>query len=246
MNFITRRIIVLALLAVSIGLLIPGLISPVLTIQGELKPEGVAQMVPGMLDKGLSDDTIKTLKSLMNPTIVSLIESTGSDLRTVLVQRLGPQIAASLKQNAVNVEVFLQSRSIAGTVKHLYQVNSPLPATLILLFSVIVPFSKALLVGAAMFVRDAALRRRMLGFVEIIAKWSMADVFVVALFIAYLAAEATQSSSGPSSLVVFTATFGPGFYWFLSYCLFSLATQQFTSRWFAKDRGEVSSVPMAT
>jgi uncharacterized membrane protein YesL len=60
-------------------------------------------------------------------------------------------------------------------------------------------------------------------------------VFVVALFITYLAAEATQSSnSGTASLVSFTATFGPGFYWFLSYCLFSLATQQFISRWFAK------------
>jgi uncharacterized paraquat-inducible protein A len=74
-------------------------------------------------------------------------------------------------------------------------------------------------------------RRRTLAFVEAIAKWSMADVFVVALFITYLAAMASQSTplSGPR-IVAFKAEFGPGFYWFAAYCVFSLATQQLTAR----------------
>ena len=66
-----------------------------------------------------------------------------------------------------------------------------------------------------------------------IAKWSMADVFVVALFIAYLAAKASTTAPGSAAappLVAFTAHFGPGFYWFAAYCLFSLASQQFTAR----------------
>jgi uncharacterized paraquat-inducible protein A len=118
-------------------------------------------------------------------------------------------------------------------VQRLYEVGSPLPATLILLFSVIVPLGKAALVAWAMFVKDAARRAQTLHFVELIAKWSMADVFVVALFIAYLAAKASTTVPGPSAspaLVVFTAHFGPGFYWFTAYCLFSLASQQFTAR----------------
>jgi hypothetical protein len=59
----------------------------------------------------------------------------------------------------------------------------------------------------------------------------MADVFVVALFITYLAAMASQNTpiSGPP-IVAFQAQFGPGFYWFAGYCLFSLATQQLTAR----------------
>jgi uncharacterized paraquat-inducible protein A len=73
-----------------------------------------------------------------------------------------------------------------------------------------------------------------LAFVETIAKWSMADVFVVALFIAYLAAQASATpTTGPNAappLIAFTARFGPGFYWFAAYCLFSLASQQFTFR----------------
>ena len=85
-----------------------------------------------------------------------------------------------------------------------------------------------------MFMADGAQRRRTLRFVEAIAKWSMADVFVVALFIAYLAAHATQTQPGDTAaappLVAFSAHFGAGFYWFAAYCVFSLASQQYTRR----------------
>ncbi len=109
-------------------------------------------------------------------------------------------------------------------MRHLYRVGSVTAATLILIFSVLVPFTKAALVMWAVYHRDALRRERTLRFVEIIAKWSMADVFAVALFIAYLAAQATQAAPGAASsaVVAFTATFGPGFYWFAAYCVFSL------------------------
>ena len=233
-----RRLIILVLLAASIGLLIPGLFAPVLTIRGVLKPEGVAHVAPLMLDKGLDTNTVRVLKSMMNPGVVALIEATGGDLRKTIIDKLSPQITASLQQNVQDIEVYQQTRSIVGSVQHLYEVKSPLPATLILLFSVIVPLAKAALVLWSTFMSDAARRRRTLGFVELIAKWSMADVFVVALFIAYLAAQASQTPPGDPNiappLVAFDANFGAGFYWFASYCIFSLATQQFTFRWFSR------------
>ena len=228
-----KRTLVLAMLAISVLMLIPGLFLPVLSIKGVLTREGVAHVAPTMLEKGLSDDTINTLKQMLNPTIVSFLEGTGQDLRKIILDKLTPQITAALQKGVDNVEVYEQTRSIISSVQRLYEVGSPLPATLILLFSVIVPLGKAALVAWAMFVKDAARRARTLHFVELIAKWSMADVFVVALFIAYLAAKASTTVPGPSSspaLVVFTAHFGPGFYWFTAYCLFSLASQQFTAR----------------
>ena len=228
-----KRTLVLAMLAVSVLMLIPGLFLPVLSIKGVLTREGVAHVAPTMLEKGLSDDTINTLKQMLNPTIVSFLEGTGGDLRKIILDKLTPQITAALQKSVDNVEVYEQTRSIVSSVQRLYEVGSPLPATLILLFSVIVPLGKAALVAWAMFVKDAARRARTLHFVELIAKWSMADVFVVALFIAYLAAKASTTAPGPSAspaLVVFTAHFGPGFYWFTAYCLFSLASQQFTAR----------------
>jgi paraquat-inducible protein A len=127
--------------------------------------------------------------------------------------------------------VYAQTRSIVGSVRHLYSVGSHTAATLILFFSIIVPLTKSLLVSWAVLQSDSARRQHALFFVEMIAKWSMADVFAVAVMIAYLAAQASQSADGSIAIVVFDASFGSGFYWFAGYCLTSLAVQQITARW---------------
>ena len=233
MHSTTSRAGVLALVAVSLILLLPGLFLPVLTIRGVLTSEGIAQMTPVVLDKGLDEQTMATLKGLMNPGMLSLLQMTGGDLKKTIIAQLGPRLADALKTGVGEVEVYTQTRSILGAVRNLYDVGSPIPATLILLFSVVVPLTKALLVVAAAFMRDVAGRQRVLNFVAAIGKWSMADVFVVALFITYLAAEATQSvpgQAGSAPLMAFDASFGAGFYWFAAYCLFSLASQQYTAR----------------
>ena len=227
----STRWIVLGLLVLALVLLIPGLFAPVLTIRGVLTGEGIAQLAPMMLEEGLNDDTLNALKAMMNPSVVALLEATGGDLRQIILDRVAPSLTKSLLQNVGDVEVFQQTRSIVGSIRRLYEVGSPVPATLILLFSVVVPFVKMALVGWAMVAAEETQRRRTLAFVEAIAKWSMADVFVVALFITYLAAMASQSNPGAGTQVVaFTAEFGPGFYWFAAYCLFSLASQQLTAR----------------
>ena len=228
-----RRWLALLGLAISLCLLIPGLIAPVITIRGNLEPEGIATLAPQLLEQGISDKTIKSLKPLLNQGLVPLLELQEGGLKKALVDKLASELVTQLKTGA-RIEVYLQRRSILGSVKHLYEVDSNLAATLILLFSVIVPLAKASLVMWAVFHRDLALRRRTLHFVELIAKWSMADVFAVALFITYLAAQASQSPGGPDAapaIVTFDATFGPGFYWFAGYCLFSLGVQQATARW---------------
>ena len=229
-----KRLVVLALLVCSMGLLIPGLFLPVLTIRGVLTRDGIAQVAPMMLERGLNDETIAVLKAMMNPSILGFLQATGGDVRKIVIEKLGPQISAALQKNIGEVEVYEQTRSILGAVQRLYEVGSPIPATLILLFSVIVPFGKAALVAWAVFMTGDAARRRTLRFVEAIAKWSMADVFVVAILIAFLAAQAsatpTQGPNAAPAMIAFTARFGAGFYWFAAYCLFSLASQQATVR----------------
>jgi hypothetical protein len=228
----SNRLVVLAFVAASLALLFPGILLPVLTIRGVLTKEGVTYVAPMMLERGLNDDTMNALKQLINPTMIGMVQAMGGDLRKLIIERLSPQLTASLATNVDDVQVYEQTRSIIGAVRNLYDVGSPLPATLILLFSVVVPLSKAALVVWATFMRDAARRVRTLRFVEAIAKWSMADVFAVALFIVFLAAQATQQTPGAGAppLLSFTADFGAGFYWFAGYCLFSLASQQYTAR----------------
>ena len=228
-----HRLTTLILLGCSIALLLPGIFAPVLTIRGVLTRDGIAQVAPLMLERGLNDDTVAALESMMNPSILGFLKATGGDVRTIVRERLGPQITAALQKSAGDVEVYEQTRSIVGSVRQLYRVGSPLPATLILLFSVVVPLTKAALVAWAVFMSSGVRRRRTIAFVEAIAKWSMADVFAIALFIVYLAAQATTrpvDSGAAPALIAFTAQFGAGFYWFAAYCVFSLASQQYTGR----------------
>jgi hypothetical protein len=210
------------------------LFQPVLTIRGVLTREGIARMAPQILENGLDEDTVNTLTSMMNPTVLAMAQALGGgDVRKLIIERLSPQITAALQKRMTEVEVYQQTRSIVGAVRNLYDVGSPVPATLILLFSVIVPVTKAVLVAWAYFVASPERRSRTMRFVVAIAKWSMADVFVVGIFIAYLAAQATQTPPGDPAaapLIAFTARLGPGFYWFAAYCLFSLASQHYTLR----------------
>ena len=189
MDFKSSRLVVLALVVASIGLLIPGLYLPVLSIRGVLTKDGVASVAPTLIEQGLNADTVNSLKSMLNPAVVGLVQATGGDLRKMIIEKLTPQVVAALQKGVENVEVYEQTRSILGSVQRLYEVGSPVPATLILLFSVIVPFGKAGLVTWALFLNDPARRRSTLKFVESIAKWSMRP------FTAVIGIVATSSSA---------------------------------------------------
>jgi hypothetical protein len=225
-------------LVLSVLVLLPGLFLPVITVRGTLSPEGLAALTPQLLEQGLTEDGVKALRPLINPALLPFMEMSPGGLKGALIGNLGKQLAAQL-QGAPPIEVYHQTRSIVGSVQHLYAVNSNVAATLILLFSVVVPLVKASLAIWAVRHRDEVVQRRTLSWVEAIAKWSMADVFAVALFITYLAAQASQMPVDPNAappIVTFQADFGPGFYWFAAYCVFSLAVQQGISRWLAAAR----------
>jgi hypothetical protein len=237
-----RRRTALAGVVLTLALLVPGLVLPVITVRGILQPAGLAELAPRLVSEGISEESIATLKPLINPAVLPLLESFPGGLRGALVKRLGDQVAVELAKGEPIV-VYEQTRSILGSVRHLYSVGSSTAATLILLFSVIVPFGKALLVSLAVLVKHDGMRRGVLKFVEMIAKWSMADVFAVALFITYLAAQATKAPPGATGaqVVAFTASFGIGFYWFAAYCVVSLAVQQITARVLAAGRSPVET-----
>ena len=55
------------------------------------------------------------------------------------------------------------------------------------------------------------------------SKWSMADVFAVAMLISFLAIKSTK---GTSTLVENQITFENGFYFFIGYCLLSILASQ--------------------
>ena len=115
MTFNARRLLILGLLVVSVGLLIPGLLAPVLTIRGVLTRDGIARVAPMMLEKGITDETIGVLKSMMNPTILALLQARGTDLRKLVIDKVSPQLTASLQKSVEDVPVYEQTRSILGS-----------------------------------------------------------------------------------------------------------------------------------
>ncbi len=115
------------------------------------------------------------------------------------------------------INLYTATRSIIGTIQELHENNNSLVAFLILLFSVLIPIFKAISLLAVLFLKKLEVRGKLLKFISIISKWSMADVFVVGVFLAFLATKSNKD---------ITAFLHEGFYYFLAYCLISiLATQ---------------------
>lgn len=115
------------------------------------------------------------------------------------------------------LELYEATQSIIQTIQTLFQNQNYLVAWLILLFSVVVPLLKVGLLLLVLVVKDFSGRTQVLKFVAAIGKWSMADVFVVSIFMAYLATKSNEAVS---------ATLHSGFYYFTAYCVLSIVGTQ--------------------
>ncbi len=128
---------------------------------------------------------------------------------------LAPVLSVAVhKELPVIGEVVLQydTKSVIGTIVNLYQLGSWFTAAMLVLFSVLMPFVKLTLAWLASMTRIEHTRRRALRIIEHVGKWSMTDVFVVAVLLAFLA-------SGPDGLT--RASLGVGLYFFAGYAIAS-------------------------
>jgi paraquat-inducible protein A len=114
--------------------------------------------------------------------------------------------------------IFEETQSILRAIQRLYDSKNYFVAGLVLLFSVIVPFIKAALLGAILWVKSPLTKHRLYLFVRSVSKWAMADVFAVGIFIAFMAGNAIDNLD---------AKLHPGFYYFIAYCLISNLSFQF-------------------
>jgi len=182
-------------------MLYPGLTQPILSVSGTVEKVKLVDVGKELIEE--SPSTPAFVKNMVD-MVVGGLDVSGS------------------------VNAFDKTRSIIGTAQELHA-NGHLPvALLIVIFSVGVPLLKALLLLIASLapMKDRP-RSVLLTISNAISKWSMADVFVVAIFIAYLASNGIQENRG---LVNFQAGLGIGFWYFLGYCLVSiLGTQLLTS-----------------
>ena len=126
----------------------------------------------------------------------------------------------TMKAELMGRELFNYKRSILEAVKDLYEGGNYLVSFLILLFSIMIPVFKGIIILWVFGFGNNQQKRVAHGFVFRIGRWSMADVFAVGVFIAYLGGVAMESLD---------AILEPGFYYFTAYCIVSLLSLQAAS-----------------
>jgi uncharacterized paraquat-inducible protein A len=150
---------------------------------------------------------------------------------------LSMEMTANVATASLSSELINKELSLLQTVQELWQGERLLVAGLIFFFSVCIPLIKSLLVSWAYFMKNTHLEQKIYSFVSQIGKWSMADVFVVAIFLAMLSTNHSETANSKAlvlfgfkmDLVISSETLshvGAGFYYFIGYCILSLLASQ--------------------
>lgn len=190
-----------ALLIVAYCLLIPGLTQPMLNVVGTVQQGKLIEV---------GRDIINNTEGVSN-----------------FIRQMANVMMDGLPSKG-DIAAFDKTQSILGTASELYKSGHIPVAALILLFSVVIPIFKGVLTLGTLIPMKDVWQNRLNTTAGAISKWSMADVFVVAIFVAYLASNGLE---GNSDLVEFNSQLGSGFWFFLGFCILSiLATQIITWR----------------
>jgi hypothetical protein len=202
---------------VSITFLIPGVTLPALSMEGIVyKAKAFESSKEIIIDsfinrvrvkaenKGLSltDSEVEKSKNGIKKTVDSLLSSLGFGKESI----------------KGTIKVYDSERSILTAVGEMYKAGYGFVAFLVVLFSVIVPIIKIGLIISYSVTKKAIFQ----SIANIISKWSMADVFSIAIIISFFAANSYKFDG----LLQMNAKLGVGFYFFIAYCLISIASSQ--------------------
>lgn len=110
----------------------------------------------------------------------------------------------------IDLNLFSEDRSIFGLLEKLWKDANFWPFSLIFIFGIIVPLIKSGIIFYLLLTKNPAAKWQR--FVSAISKWAMADVFAISIFVAFLGANAMESTK---------AVLQPGFYYFTGYVILS-------------------------
>ena len=189
-----RRLLALLLILVSLALLYPGITQPVLTLTGTLEKSMIAQLGVDMIAGEDADSQTRQMLTMFSSFL-------------------------GLDQIEGQITAYNSTRSILGTVDELAATGNLAVALLIVFFSVVIPVFKLCLQLTALALPQARWRAPLWWLNANLSKWSMADVFVMAMLVAYMAGTA---SGQMGDMLAMDAQLEVGFYYFLAYCLFSI------------------------
>lgn len=196
------------LLVVAIALLIPGISQPMLTITGTMDKAQLKETGIDILADSMVSEQDPQQQSAARERVKKMIN--------------GVTFMLGMSNISGEVEAYRKTRSILGTIEDLYHSGNGIVAFMVGLFSVVIPTFKLLMTLIATLIRDHLRKQSLVTVNSLLSKWSMADVFVIATIVTYMAANA----SSDTGLLTFQSNFEIGFYYFVGYCLFSIAASQ--------------------
>lgn len=188
------------LFILSIAFLIPGVSQPLMTIKATINKQE-------MLDLAT--------KALVPP-----------DQGNNFVQNMLQSVLQQLEVEGT-VKVFESTRSLLETMSELISHDHAIVGLLIGLFGVVIPVIKIMLTLIALFLNSPVDKDRLLNINSLLSKWSMSDVFVMAIIVSFMTINANRQSV---DAVQMSATLGSGFYFFVAYCLLAIAAAQLFAR----------------
>jgi hypothetical protein len=153
--------------------------------------------------------------------------------------------------------LFYQSKSILQVVQTLFathEADSWFVGVLILLFSIVLPIAKLICTQLVLLGKPSARPRRVLRFLAFkTGKWSMADVLVVAIFMAYVGFKSildsqlealNVSTPSMSSIATNRTSLQPAFILFACFVLFGLLLAELIRRAAARSGGSPDDAPV--
>jgi len=189
-----RLVLPIITILIALALLLPGVTQPVLTLEGKIDKSKLAQTGIEMLADEGDRNTRNML--MMASSMLGLDKLEGE------------------------ISAYQKTRSIWGTVNELANNKNYLVAALVALFSIVIPTLKLLMQLLYIFLPMNKFKQMLGQVIQAVSKWSMVDVFVIALIVAYLAGNADGQMG---ELINMYAELGAGFWYFTGYCLFAIA-----------------------
>jgi hypothetical protein len=127
-----------------------------------------------------------------------------------------------------DIVLSFESKGVIGSIAKLWESGDIIVAIVILLFSVIVPVLKVLSLIIVSVFMESRFAHRIITFFKMIGKWSMVDVFVVAVFLVYLTANKGDISRAEVEM---------GLYFFLAYVIVSMLVSLSADKMLKKLKG---------
>jgi len=190
-----KKLLTLLFICIALVLLYPGVTQPVLTLSGTIEKSELAELGIEMIAGGDANGEARQILAMFSSFL-------------------------GLDQIEGTLQAYSSTRSMWGTAQELARSGNLPVAILIVFFSLVIPVFKLLLQVASLFVSRAPYGRSLLWLNAVLSKWSMSDVFVMGLLVAFMAGRASDQVG---DLLTMNASLEPGFYYFLAYCLFSIA-----------------------